>query len=67
MKKFIPVNNQIPYVVLVDKAGNFRYCYLKNVINPYKRKVLNGEIGEKQKFITFDECEAKIVELLGEL
>jgi peroxiredoxin len=67
MKKFVPVDKQIPYVVLVDKAGNFRYCYLKNVINHNKNRVKNGEIGEKQKFITFDEWEAKIVELLGEL
>jgi peroxiredoxin len=67
MKKFIPVDKQVPYVVLVDKAGNFRYCYLKNVINHNKNKVKNGEIGEKQKLITFDEWEAKIVELLGEL
>jgi peroxiredoxin len=63
MKKFIPVDKQVPYVVLVDKMGNFRYCYLKNVINHDKRKMPNGE---KQKFITFDEWEAKIVELLGE-
>ena len=63
MKKFIPVDKQAPYVVLVDKMGNFRYCYLNNVINHDKRKMPNGE---KQKFITFDEWEAKIVELLGE-
>jgi peroxiredoxin len=66
MRQFLPVTKQIPYVVLVDKAGNFRYFYLKNVINPYKRRAANGQIGEKEKLISFDEWEEKIVQLLEE-
>jgi peroxiredoxin len=66
MRKFLPVTKQTPYVVLVDKAGNFRYFYLKGVINANKRQAANGKMGEKERLITFDDWEEKIVHLLEE-
>ena len=66
MRQFLPVDKHIPYVVLVDKAGHFRYFYLKNVINANKRNAFNGTIGEKERLITYDDWEEKIVQLLEE-
>jgi peroxiredoxin len=73
MNQFLPVQKSTPYLVLVDKAGNFRYFYLKNGYKTFKSRdkvktTLEEEkaLLEREKVLKYADWEGKIVQLLEE-
>jgi hypothetical protein len=72
MNQFLPVQKSTPYLILVDKAGNFRHFYLKNGYKTFTRDKIKTTLEEekavlkKEQVLKYANWEQKIVKLLEE-
>ncbi len=66
MDKFLPVQKSIPYLVLVDKAGHFRFFYLKNGYDSFRFNAEKINNRQAERLLIYAEWEDKIVLLLEE-
>lgn len=66
MDKFLPVQKSIPYLVLVDKTGHFRFFYLKNGYDSFRHNPAKADKAQSERLLKYAEWEEKIVLLLEE-
>jgi peroxiredoxin len=66
MKTFLPIEKAIPYLIIVDKLGHFRYFYSKNELSAEKNSLTKDGSWLREYIKTDFKLTEKIAQLLEE-